>query len=101
MDQLFIAMAKSLNVEENSFKSQFGTVLLTRVNFYPRCSRPDQVLGLKPHSDKTGMTVLLQSEEDVEGLQVLKDGKWITVPVIPNALVVNLGDQMQVSLTDI
>ncbi|KAA3476857.1 protein SRG1-like [Gossypium australe] len=36
------------------------------------------------------------SDEEVEGLQIVKDGAWITVPLIPRALVVNLGDQMQI-----
>ena len=97
MDVLFKAMAKSLNLEENSFSSRFGerAVMQTRFNFYLSCPRPDLVLGVKPHSDRSGITVLLQDKE-VEGLQVFKDDKWFKVPVIPHALVVNLGDQMQV-----
>ncbi|XVF34555.1 hypothetical protein REPUB_Repub18cG0069000 [Reevesia pubescens] len=97
MDLLFKAMAKSLKLEENSFSNQFGDnpVMQVRFNFYPPCSRPDKVLGVKPHSDRSGVTVLLQDEE-VEGLQIVKDERWITVPVIPHALVVNLGDQMQI-----
>ncbi|XP_034699138.1 protein SRG1-like isoform X2 [Vitis riparia] len=97
MDVLLKAMAKSLNLEENSFSSQFGerAVMQTRFNFYLSCPRPDLVLGVKPHSDRSGITVLLQDKE-VEGLQVFKDDKWFKVPVIPHALVVNLGDQMQI-----
>lgn len=95
---LFKAMARSLNLEENSFLNQFGerASMRARFNFYPTCSRPDLVLGVKPHTDRSGITVLLQDRE-VEGLQVLlDDDKWVKVPVIPHALVVNLGDQMQV-----
>lgn len=97
IDLLFKAMAKSLNLEENSFLDQFGdrAMLIARFNFYPRCPRPDQVLGLKPHSDKSGITVLLQDKE-VEGLHVLKDEQWFKVPIIPHALVVNVGDQVEV-----
>ncbi|KAL6331537.1 hypothetical protein AAG906_011477 [Vitis piasezkii] len=97
MDVLFKAMAKSLNLEENSFSSQFGerAVMQARFNFYPRCARPDLVLGVKPHSDRSGITVLLQDKE-VEGLQVFKNDKWFIVSVIPHAFVVNLGDQMQI-----
>ncbi|XP_059636585.1 protein SRG1-like [Cornus florida] len=97
LDILFKAIAKSLNLEENIFLNQFGerASLISRFNFYPPCPRPDQVLGLKPHSDKSGMTVLLQDKE-VEGLHVLKDDQWFKVPIIPHALVVNVGDQMQI-----
>lgn len=93
------AIAKSLNLEESSFLNQFGdqALMQVRFNFYPPCSRPDLVHGVKPHTDRSGITVLLQDRE-VEGLQILVDGKWYRVPVIPHALVVNLGDQMQVRL---
>ncbi|XP_054807006.1 jasmonate-induced oxygenase 4-like [Prosopis cineraria] len=97
MDQLLRSMARSLKVEENSFLKQFGdsAMMMARFNFYPRCSRPDMVLGVKPHTDRSGITVLLQDTQ-VEGLQVLIDDAWINVPTIPESLVVNLGDQMQI-----
>ncbi|XP_020228977.1 codeine O-demethylase [Cajanus cajan] len=97
MEYLLRCMARSLNLEEGSFVDQFGEqpLMLARFNFYPRCSRPDLVLGVKPHTDRSGITVLLQDKE-VEGLQVLIDDSWVNVPTIPDALVVNLGDQMQI-----
>ncbi|XP_059431603.1 S-norcoclaurine synthase 1-like [Corylus avellana] len=56
---------------------------------------PHQVLGVKPHTDRSGVTVLLQDGE-VEGLQVLIEDKWVRVPIVPHALLVNLGEQMQI-----
>ena len=91
-------MEKSLNLDENSFSDKLlgeKAQMRARFNFYPRCSRADQVFGLKPHTDGSGMTVLLQ-DKDVEGLQVLVDDKWVRVPIVPDAVVVNLGAQMQV-----
>ncbi|KAK4374714.1 hypothetical protein RND71_005391 [Anisodus tanguticus] len=87
------AMAKSLNLEENCFLEQFGkqAQLAARFNYYSPCQRPDLVLGLKPHADGTGYTIILQ--DDV-GLQVLKDGKWY--PKDPTALLVLMGDQMEI-----
>lgn len=101
-DILLKAMAKSLDLEEDSFSSQFGDRpgIQARFNYYPRCSRPNLVLGLKPHSDGSGITVLLQDKE-VEGLQLLKDDQWFRVPTIPDALLVNLGDQMEVYLVTV
>ncbi|XP_058206922.1 protein SRG1-like isoform X1 [Rhododendron vialii] len=94
---LFKAMAKSLKLEVSSFSKQFGdrSVMQGRFILYPTCTRPDQVFGVKPHSDGSGVTVLLQDKE-VQGLQVLKEDQWLTVPIIPHALFVNLGDQMQI-----
>ncbi|KAG6586126.1 Codeine O-demethylase, partial [Cucurbita argyrosperma subsp. sororia] len=97
MEVMYKAIAKSLNIDEDSFSSQLGdrSPMNVRVNFYPTCSRPDLVLGVKAHTDGSALTVLLQDKE-MEGLQVLVDEKWITVPVLPHALVVNVGDQMQI-----
>ncbi|KAM0017943.1 putative codeine 3-O-demethylase [Helianthus debilis subsp. tardiflorus] len=95
---VFEAMAKSLDLEEHCFSKQFTEeheVMSARFLLYPPCPTPDQVLGLKAHSDKSGITFLLQDPE-VEGLQVFNDGKWYMVPVIRDALFINLGDQMQI-----
>ncbi|KAL2338439.1 hypothetical protein Fmac_012885 [Flemingia macrophylla] len=75
VEYLLRCTAKSLNLEEGSFVSQFGKqpLMEARFNFYPRCSRPDLVLGAKPHRDASGITVLLQDKE-VEGLQIMSNG---------------------------
>lgn len=65
------------------------------MNYYPPCSRPDLVLGLTPHSDGSALTVLQQDTASV-GLQILKDGAWLPVHPIANALVVNVGDTLEV-----
>lgn len=70
--------------------------MFTRFNCYPPCSSLDQVLGFKPHSDGTAITILLQ-DELVEGLQVQKDDLWFKVPIVPDALFINIGDQLEVT----
>ncbi|XP_028760760.1 codeine O-demethylase [Neltuma alba] len=90
------AMAMSLNLQEDSFLKQCGdSNMFARFNYYPPCTRPELVLGLKPHSDGSAITLLLQ-DENVEGLQIFKDNNWLKVPIIPEALVVNVGDQMEI-----
>jgi len=69
--------------------------MFLRFNYYPPCPMPDHVLGLKPHTDGSSITFVLQDKE-VEGLQVLKDNKWFKVPIVPDALVINVGDQIEV-----
>ncbi|KAJ6696378.1 OXOGLUTARATE/IRON-DEPENDENT DIOXYGENASE [Salix koriyanagi] len=90
------AMAKSLNLEADCFLNQFGerAALQARFNYYSRCQRPDLVLGLKAHADGSGYTIILQ--DDVEGLQIFKDERWITAPSISDALLVLMGDQMEI-----
>ncbi|KAL0401008.1 UNVERIFIED_CONTAM: Flavanone 3-dioxygenase 3 [Sesamum latifolium] len=65
------------------------------VNCYPQCPQPELALGLPPHSDYSCLTVVLQ---DMPGLQILdsRDKSWKAVPMIPGALQVNVGDQLEV-----
>ncbi|XVE63647.1 hypothetical protein DITRI_Ditri07aG0036800 [Diplodiscus trichospermus] len=94
---LLKAMARSLNLEENRFLHQHGDQINmhARFNYYPICPRPDLVLGVKPHADGSAITMLLQDKE-VEGLQILKDAQWVSVPIIPQALLINVGDQVEI-----
>jgi len=82
---------------EKLFDDELGQRI--RMNYYPPCPEPDKAIGLTPHSDATGLTILLQVNE-VEGLQIKKDGKWVSVKPLPNALVVNVGDILEASYLD-
>ncbi|XP_077253982.1 gibberellin 2-beta-dioxygenase 8-like [Tasmannia lanceolata] len=61
-----------------------------RLNRYPPCPISSEVYGLIPHTDSDFLTIL--SQDQVGGLQILKDGRWITINPIPDALIVNIGD---------
>jgi len=95
---LLKAMACCLNLEENCFLKENGNLvnIAGRFNYYPPCPSPENILGVKPHADGTTVTMLLQDKE-VEGLQVLKDDHWYRVPIIPDALFVNVGDILEVT----
>ncbi|KAK9124055.1 hypothetical protein Sjap_013657 [Stephania japonica] len=64
------------------------------LNCYPQCPEPDLTLGMPSHSDYGFLTILLQDE--AEGLQVLHEGKWITVKPLSNSFVVNVGDHLEI-----
>ncbi|KAB2093153.1 hypothetical protein ES319_A02G077400v1 [Gossypium barbadense] len=74
--------------ENNAF---FGTKLC----HYPPCPNPEKVTGLRAHTDAGGVILLFQDDE-VGGLQVLKDGEWIDVQPLKNTIVINTGDQIEV-----
>ncbi|KAE8719449.1 hypothetical protein F3Y22_tig00109957pilonHSYRG00075 [Hibiscus syriacus] len=96
--RLLKAMSANLGLKEDYLQNAFGGEDIgacLRVNFYPKCPQPDLTLGLSSHSDPGGMTFLLP-DHDVAGLQVRKNGKWITVKLVPSALIVNVGDQIEV-----
>jgi isopenicillin N synthase-like dioxygenase len=54
-------------------------------------------MGTGKHADVDFVTVLLQ--DHIGGLQVLHKDIWIDVPPLPEALVVNIGDLLQVCLS--
>ncbi|XP_021766948.1 gibberellin 2-beta-dioxygenase 8-like isoform X2 [Chenopodium quinoa] len=64
-----------------------------RMNRYPPCPKYSHVFGLMPHTDSDFLTILYQDQ--VGGLQLVKDGKWISVKPNPEALIVNIGDLFQ------
>ncbi|KAF2296685.1 hypothetical protein GH714_001219 [Hevea brasiliensis] len=67
----------------------------TKVSHYPPCPHPELVNGLRAHTDAGGVILLFQDDE-VGGLQILKDGQWIDVQPLKNAIVINTGDQIEV-----
>ncbi|KAF0928710.1 hypothetical protein E2562_006133 [Oryza meyeriana var. granulata] len=94
--KLFKFMAINLGVDEEALLGTFkGQPQNVRINHYPPCRQADKVLGLSPHTDGVGMTLLLQVN-DVQGLQIRKDGSWFAVKNLPGALVVNVGDVLEI-----
>ncbi|KAK7311209.1 hypothetical protein RJT34_09195 [Clitoria ternatea] len=96
--RLMKVLSRNLELEEEVLQKCFGGENIgacLRVNFYPKCPRPELTLGLSSHSDPGGMTMLLPDDQ-VPGLQVRKCDKWITVKPARHAFIVNIGDQIQV-----
>ncbi|KAI3464557.1 hypothetical protein Pfo_021220 [Paulownia fortunei] len=82
---------KAFNGGEDENAAFFGT----KVSHYPPCPHPEKVNGLRAHTDAGGVILLFQDDE-VKGLQILKDGVWIDVQPLKNAIVINTGDQIEV-----
>ncbi|CAN1173731.1 S-norcoclaurine synthase 1 [Linum perenne] len=85
-------MAKNLGLEPEKLLTRFEEGFQSiRMNYYPPCKESNKVMGLTPHSDATGLTLLTQVN-DVQGLQIKRDGKWVPIVPIPGAFIVNVGD---------
>ncbi|OMO95480.1 Oxoglutarate/iron-dependent dioxygenase [Corchorus olitorius] len=67
-------------------------------HYYPACPQPELTLGVRKHADAGILTLLLQNE--ISGLQVLREGQWFDVQPIRGALVVNIGDLLQMISND-
>lgn len=64
------------------------------VNCFPPCPEPELTLGMPPHSDYGFLTLVLQDQ--VAGLQMQHQGKWVTIEPIPGSFVVNVGDHLEI-----
>ncbi|XP_011096570.1 protein SRG1-like [Sesamum indicum] len=93
---LFELIAEALKIERTEIEEMFEDGMQSiRMNYYPPCPEPNKVNGLTPHSDATGITILLQVN-GVDGFQVKKDGVWLPVSPLPHAFVVNIGDVTEI-----
>ncbi|RLN07444.1 flavonol synthase/flavanone 3-hydroxylase [Panicum miliaceum] len=92
-------LSLGLGLEEGAMAEAFGggdMVFLQKINLYPPCPQPELTLGVAPHTDMSTLTVLVPNE--VQGLQVFKDGHWYDAKYVPDALIVHIGDQIETDL---
>lgn len=95
--KLYGVIGEALDIGGKEIKESIGEAgQAIRINYYPPCPQPENVLGLRPHTDASALTILLQGNE-VQGLQLKKDGTWIPVHPLPNAFMVFIGDVLEVS----
>ncbi|KAM7252944.1 hypothetical protein ACFE04_025562 [Oxalis oulophora] len=95
--ELLKAISKSLGLEENyiikAMEIDRGSELFV-LNLYPPCPQPEVTMGLPPHTDHGLLTILLTNE--VRGLQVQHNGKWVPINPLSNAFIVIIGDHMEI-----
>ncbi|KAM7511116.1 hypothetical protein LguiB_009991 [Lonicera macranthoides] len=100
-EKVMEVMDENLGLQKGHIKKAFNggegdnAFFGTKVSHYPPCPHPEKVAGLRAHTDAGGVILLFQ-DDDVNGLQILKDGEWIDVQPLKNAIVINTGDQIEV-----
>lgn len=93
--QIMRIILESLGLNPNKLDVEMENgAQVMAVNCYPACPQPELALGMPPHSDYGSLTILQQSNP---GLQIIyKHNQWVSVPLNEGALIVHLGDQMEV-----
>lgn len=87
-------LAQNLGHQKGVFEESCDeSTCFLRLNHYPACPISPEICGLVPHTDSDFLTILHQDE--VGGLQLMKDSKWVAVKPNPEALIVNIGDLFQ------
>ncbi|CAL1376141.1 unnamed protein product [Linum trigynum] len=99
-DLLLALLSEALGLPPNHLKDEehCAEVLGIGGHYYPPCPQPELTLGITQHSDVGFITILLQ--DHVGGLQVAHRGHWVDVPPKPDALVINVGDMLQLISND-
>jgi isopenicillin N synthase-like dioxygenase len=102
--RLLAAISTNLGVSPGYLSRGFGRqhTSFLRVNYYPVCagssSPRNGQMGVGQHTDAGALTLLLQ--DDQPGLEVFGDNEWHLVEPRRDALVINIGDIVQVWSND-
>ncbi|GMP64746.1 hypothetical protein CsSME_00025878 [Camellia sinensis var. sinensis] len=92
-----------VRVDESRVEALIG-LRMVNMNFYPPCPNPELTVGVGRHSDLGILTVLLQygigglyvKVEDDTNSRRNRGEEWMEIPPIPGALVINVGDTLQI-----
>jgi len=98
-NMLFELLSEALGLNPNHLNKMGCTEGLVAIgHYYPECPQPELTMGTSKHADDDFLTVLLQ--DHIGGLQILHQNHWVDVPPTPGALVVNVGDLLQLVSND-
>jgi len=87
------AMALSLGAPEDFFVDKHAPHASTaRFFHYPPVEHRPNAGQLRAGSHSDYGTVTLVFQDAVEGLEALVDGEWLTVPIVPGTVTVNVAD---------
>ncbi len=93
-------IGECLGAARGTLEREFGDghSSFLRLNYYPPCSEPGEHLGISHHTDAGALTVLLPDAQP--GLEFWSGNDWHLVQPKPGALIINIGDIVQVWSND-
>ncbi|XP_076947214.1 1-aminocyclopropane-1-carboxylate oxidase homolog 3-like [Bidens hawaiensis] len=100
VEELMSILCEGLGIKNERLKEL--TCFEGRVSvaqYYPPCPQPELTVGMTPHTDIGVLTMVVQNE--VGGLLQVKCGdEWADVEAVPGAIVINVGDLLQMMSND-
>ncbi|GLJ26767.1 hypothetical protein SUGI_0521770 [Cryptomeria japonica] len=98
--ELLGVLSSEMGLSPSYYSDCFSTAdSFIKLNRYLTCTRPEAVYGLEPHTDSGLLTIIHQDQ--VGGLEILREGNWIGIKPRADALVINVGDLLQAWSNDV
>ncbi|XP_030960483.1 feruloyl CoA ortho-hydroxylase F6H1-2-like [Quercus lobata] len=100
--RLLEVLLKRLGVEEIDKTTEIKLMAspILSLNYYPCCPSPELTAGVGRHSDISTITIFLQDETGGLYMRGTSEDSWIHVPPVTGALVINIGDVLQIMSND-
>ena len=99
-EKILMGISRNLGMPGDFLTSDFGErqTSFLRLNYYPLSDQAEENLGISHHTDAGAVTVM--SQDMNSGLQIRRNDEWHTVVPRADALVINIGDIVQVWSND-
>ncbi|KAH7686964.1 Leucocyanidin oxygenase protein [Dioscorea alata] len=98
MTKMFNLLSLGLGLPAEKLEAEAGgmenILLQMKINYYPKCPQPSLAVGVEAHTDVSHLSFILHN--NVPGLQVFYDGKWVTAKCVPDSIVVHVGDSLEI-----
>ncbi|KAK9074561.1 hypothetical protein SSX86_007159 [Deinandra increscens subsp. villosa] len=99
-EELMSMLCEGLGIKTNKLKElSCLDGRLSVSHYYPHCPQPELTVGIASHTDATVLAMVVENE--VGGLLQVKCGdEWVDVAAIPGAIIINIGDMLQMMSND-
>lgn len=101
-EKLAEILTRNLGITSNFFKENCSpSDSIVRMSRYLMCECPisSEIYGLVPHTDSDLLTILYQDQ--IGGLQLKKDGNWMSIKPNLEVVIVHIGDLLQAMSNDV